>query len=111
MNKLSVGFTTICLAFASLAYAADDGKAPMPQTRGMQGMDPKFHDPANKPTITCTPKPGTEGMAHAPKDHPMPDTRGMKGMDPKQHMQDCVSSDEAAPVTPPIHQHKTPGQG
>lgn len=111
MNKLSLGFAALCMAATSLLSAADDKTAPMPQTRGMQGMDPKFHDPANQPTITCVPKAGTEGMAHAPKDHPMPGTRGMQGMDPAQHMQDCESSDKAPPVELGPHQHKTPGKG
>lgn len=109
MNKFSLSFAAVCLSIAGVVSAADD-KPPMPQTRGMQGMDPKFHDPANKPTITCTPKPGAEAMTHDAKDHPMPDTRGMKGMDPAQHMKDCESSDKAPPVELPAHQHKTPGQ-
>lgn len=107
MKRLSLIFTATCLAVSSLAFAADE-QAPMPQTRGMQGMDPKAHDPANQPTVTCAPKPGTEEMAHAPKDHPMPDTKGMHGMDPSQHMVDCESSDKAPPVKPGPHQHKTP---
>lgn len=109
MKTFSVA-AAVLLAVSSLASAADD-KAPMPQTRGMQGMDPKLHDPANKPTVTCAPKAGTEHMAHAPKDHPMPDTKGMKGMDPAQHMQDCESSDKPAPVEVGPHEHKAPGKG
>lgn len=108
MNKLSAALAVMCLAISGVVSAADD-KAPMPQTRGMQGMDPKLHDPANKPTVTCTPKAGTEPMDHAPKDHPMPQTRGMQNMDPAQHMEDCESSDKAPPVKLGPHQHKTPG--
>lgn len=111
MNKFSLGLAAFCMAATSLVSIADDKGPPMPQTRGMQGMDPKLHDPANKPTTTCVPKPGTEEMAHAPKDHPMPGTRGMQGMDPAQHMVDCESSDKAPPVKLGPHQHKTPGQG
>lgn len=107
MNKMYLSFATVCLALTSLVAAADD-KAPMPQTRGMQGMDPKLHDPANWPVITCVPKAGTENMTHDPKDHPMPQTRGMQGMDPAQHMKDCHSSDEPAPVKLGPHQHKSP---
>ncbi len=72
-------------------------------------MDPKLHDPANQPVITCEPKATAASMAHAAEDHPMPDTRGMHGMDPALHMQDCHSSDQAAPVQLGPHQHKTPG--
>ncbi|MDP3858864.1 MAG: hypothetical protein Q8Q73_13995 [Stagnimonas sp.] len=109
MNKITLSLAACCMALSGISCAADT-KAPMPQTRGMQGMDPKLHDPANKPTITCTPKPGTEHMDHAAKDHPMPDTKGMKGMDPAQHMQDCKSSDAPAPVEQGPHEHKTPGK-
>ncbi len=105
MNKLTLTAGAVCLALTGLVARAED-KPPMPQTRGMQGMDPKLHDPANKPTVTCTPKAGTEKMTHEPKDHPMPGTRGMQGMDPAQHMQDCESSDKAPPFERPIHQHK-----
>lgn len=110
MNKMSLSIAAACLALAGLVQAAEQ-PAPMPQTRGMQGMDPKMHDPANKSTTTCTPKAGSETMMHDPKDHPMPDTRGMKGMDPAMHMEDCHSSDTSPePKTGP-HQHKEPGQG
>ena len=110
MNKLSLSIAAACMTLTGLVYAADEA-APMPQTRGMQGMDPKIHDPANKPTVTCKPKAGTEAMTHDAKDHPMPDTRGMKGMDPAIHMEDCESSDALPePKTGP-HKHKVPGQG
>ena len=107
MNKLCLSFAAFFMV-ASVSACATDDKAPMPQTRGMQGMDPKLHDPANWPVITCVPKTGTESMTHDPKDHPMPQTRGMQGMDPAQHMRDCHSSDEPAPVKIAPHQHKTP---
>lgn len=109
MNKTTTTAVALLIAMAGASAMAAD-KVPMPQTRGMQGMDPKAHDPANKPTVTCTPKAGTEGMAHSAKDHPMADTKGMKGMDPAQHMQNCESSDKPAPVELGPHQHKTPGQ-
>ena len=108
MNNLSLSFGAFFLA-VSVAACATDQPAPMPQTRGMAGMDPKMHDPANQPVITCSPKAGTESMAHAPGDHPMPDTRGMHGMDPAQHMKDCHSSDETPPPKLGPHQHKTNG--
>jgi len=108
MNYLNPRFLTMILMLTVVACATDQ-PAPMPQTRGMAGMDPKFHDPANQPVITCSPKAGTESMAHAPGDHPMPDTRGMHGMDPAIHMQDCHSSDEPAPVKLGPHRHKTNG--
>ncbi|MFA5941949.1 MAG: hypothetical protein WC809_21575 [Sinimarinibacterium sp.] len=110
MNKLSLGLAAMCWAVTGAVSAADDATT-MPQTRGMQGMDPKFHDPANKPTVNCTPKAGMEHMAHAPEGHPMPETKGMKGMDPAQHMEDCVSSDALSPPKSGQHQHKTPGSG
>lgn len=107
MNLLSRCVAAICIAVSSgIVFAGDP--APMPETRGMQGMDPKLHDPASRPTVTCHPKAGTEGMDHAPKDHPMPQTKGMQGMDPAQHMEDCESSDKAAPVTTGPHQHRAP---
>lgn len=107
MKRLTLSLAAAFMAISGLAAAGSAGP-PMPQTRGMQGMDPKLHDPANKPTITCTPRPGTEAMDHAPKDHPMPQTRGMQGMDPSQHMVDCESSDKAPPVPKNPHVHRTP---
>lgn len=56
--------------------------------------------------IECTPKPGTESMDHAPKDHPMPQTRGMKNMDPALHMQDCVNLDAPPPPADKVHDHR-----
>lgn len=109
MKNLSAIFIGTILALTAFASDAEDKGPPMPQTRGMQGMDPKIHDTANQPAITCTPRAGTERMKHAPKDHPMPGTRGMQGMDPAQHMQDCKSSDEQVPFEESAHQHKTPG--
>jgi hypothetical protein len=106
VKKLTAILAATCFAVSGLVLAGD--LPPMPQTRGMQGMDPKLHDPANKPTITCTPKPGTETMDHAPADHPMPQTRGMQGMDPAQHMSDCESSDKAPPVPKNPHVHRAP---
>ncbi len=109
MKKLSLGFAVVCLAVTGLASAVED-KAPMPQTRGMQGMDPAVHDPAAKPAMNCMPKPGSEKMDHAAKDHPMPDTRGMHGMDPAEHMQDCKNPNQTEPAEQGPHQHKTPGK-
>ena len=108
MNKVSFGLA-LCLAISLVGCATADETAPMAQTRGMQGMDPKLHDAAHAPTVTCTPKSSAASMAHAPKDHPMPDTKGMHGMDPALHMQDCHSSDEPGKVHLGTHQHKGPG--
>jgi hypothetical protein len=65
---------------------------------------PKEKQPA--PRIECTPKPGTESMDHAPKDHPMPPTRGMKNMDPALHMLDCVDPDAPPPPAEKLHDHR-----
>ena len=90
--------TAITLGVSVMATAAD--KAPMPQTRGMQGMDPAFHDQKQP---DCKPNP--EKAAQQSK-HPMPQTKGMQGMDPKVHETDCP---EGVAVTKPAHEHKTPG--
>lgn len=106
MKALTLTLVVAWWSISGMTFAGD--VPPMPQTRGMQGMDPKLHDPANKPTVTCTPKPGAEAMGHEPKDHPMPQTRGMQGMDPAQHMRDCVSSDQPPPFEKNPHEHRTP---
>ena len=83
-----------------------DDKAPMPQTKGMAGMDPALHDQkAQDPYKDC--KPNAKAAADQAK-HPMPETKGMKGMDPKAHEMDCP---EAAVKTDdqPRHVHKAPG--
>jgi hypothetical protein len=86
------------------ALSAED-KAPMPQTKGMQGMDPKLHDQAAKdPYEGCVPN--TDKAAQQ-AEHPMPQTKGMQGMDPKAHTVDCpagyIRKETAA------HVHKAPG--
>lgn len=84
---------------------AEDKAAPMPETRGMQGMDPALHDQWAKegqqdPYKDCTPN----GKAAAQQaKHPMPQTKGMQGMDPKAHVVDCPQP-AAAPA--PQHVHK-----
>lgn len=76
----------LALVLGTAAVAAED-KAPMPQTRGMQGMDPRSHDqPVKKSFEDCVPNP--DKAAQQAK-HPMPDTKGMHGMDPKAHTMDC----------------------
>lgn len=87
------------LAFSSMA--ADKG--PMPQTRGMQGMDPKLHDqPAKDPYEGCTPK-----RHGATTDAGMPQTRGMKDMDPRAHEVVCpeapVNTDSGVPKQRHVH--------
>ena len=100
--------TAVALSFAA---QAGDNKAPMPQTKGMQGMDPKLHEQtAEKPYKDCKPNP--EKSAQQAK-HPMPETKGMKGMDPKMHEMDCTEPEVAKqdPSKPAKHVHKAPGGG
>lgn len=98
-----------CLA-APLGAMAED-KAPMPQTRGMQGMDPSAHDKWEKdgqqdPYKDCAPS--AEKVAQM-KEHPMPETKGMQGMDPKAHEVECPQPVVATPDpnAPPKHVHKS----
>ena len=89
---------------ASLATAPvfSEDKAPMPQTRGMQGMDPKLHDQAAKdPYDGCVPN---SDKAARQAEHPMPETKGMKGMDAKAHTVDCPAGYVAREK--PAHGHK-----
>ena len=82
--------------------ALSQDKAPMPQTKGMQGMDPKLHDQAAKdPYEGCVPNP--DKAAQQAK-HPMPDTKGMKDMDPKAHAVDCPAG--YVPREKAAHVHK-----
>jgi len=97
---------TSLLAGSALADDKTE-KAPMPQTKGMQGMDPALHDKEGKqdPYKDC--KPNEQAAAKQAK-NPMPETKGMKGMDPKAHEVDCPEpviekSDK------PKHEHKAPG--
>jgi len=115
MDRTSIRIGGAFMLAASLlagnAWADDKAeKAPMPQTKGMQGMDPKLHDKWDKegkqdPYKDCTPN--AEKAAQQAK-HPMPDTKGMKNMDPKLHTVDCPEpviekSDK------PKHIHRGPG--
>ncbi len=97
---------TLALAAALVvAPALSEDKAPMPQTKGMQGMDPGLHDQAAKdPYEGCVPN---ADKAAQQEKHPMPDTKGMKGMDPKAHTVDCPSG--YVPREQPAHAHKAPG--
>lgn len=97
---------TLTLAAALVvAPALSQEKSPMPQTKGMQGMDPKLHDQAAKdPHADCIPTPDKSAQQAR---HPMPDTKGMKGMDPKAHTVDCPSG--YVPREQPAHVHKAPG--
>ncbi len=91
----------LALSLAALPALAED-KAPMPQTKGMQGMDPKLHDQAAKdPYEGCVPNPD---KAAQQAQHPMPDTKGMQGMDPKAHAVDCPAG--YVPREKPAHVHK-----
>jgi hypothetical protein len=98
----------LALALALVAAPAMSGdKAPMPQTKGMQGMDPALHDKwateSQDPYKDCTPN--AEAAAIQAR-HPMPETRGMKGMDPKAHTMDCPEGHVR--TAKPAHVHKTP---
>ena len=102
MRKLThVIAAVLALGLAALPALAED-KAPMPQTKGMQGMDPKLHDQAAKdPYEGCVPNPDKAAQQAR---HPMPDTKGMKDMDPKAHTVDCPVGYVAREK--PAHVHK-----
>ena len=104
---LAAAALMLALAVAPLSALADD-KAPMPQTKGMQGMDPKLHDqPAKDPYEGCVRNP--DKAAQQAK-HPMPETKGMKGMDPKAHEMDCPEGYvRKTDKTKAEHVHKAPG--
>jgi hypothetical protein len=93
------------------ACASSEEKAPMPQTRGMQGMDPKAHEQWAKnpddPYADCV---RDEAAAAQQKEHPMPQTKGMQGMDPKAHEMECPEGYVRRPA-PGTHIHKAPGSG
>lgn len=107
MTKLklaALAAATTLLVLAAAPAAADEG-APMPQTRGMQGMDPRLHDqPAQHPYAGCVPNAAKAAHQAA---HPMPQTRGMQGMDPRAHTLDCPPA-AVAKVGAQVHVHKTP---
>lgn len=106
MLKTLTMLTAAALFALAAAPATADEKHPMPQTRGMQGMDPRLHDqPATDPYEGCVPNAGKAAQQAA---HPMPETRGMKGMDPKAHTVDCPAGTVARDSTP-VHMHKAPG--
>ena len=97
---------TLVLALSLvIAPAFSDDKAPMPQTRGMAGMDPRQHDqPVTDPYEGCV---LNSAKAAQQAEHPMPETKGMKGMDPKAHVMDCPEG--YVPRKPAGHVHKAPG--
>jgi len=112
IEKLAAAVLMTLVAAIPISGAAED-KAPMPQTKGMQGMDATLHDKWAKegqqePEKDC--KPNADKAAQQ-AGHPMPDTRGMKGMDPKAHEVDCPGAKvtKADPNEPPKHVHKAPG--
>jgi hypothetical protein len=106
MLKTLTILTAAALFALAAAPATADEKAPMPQTRGMQGMDPRLHDqPAKDPYEGCVPNADKAAQQAA---HPMPETRGMKGMDPKVHTVDCPAGYVAKDSTQ-VHVHKAPG--
>ena len=105
MLKTLTTLTAAALFALAAVPATADEKAPMPQTRGMQGMDPRLHDePAKDPYEGCVPNADKAAQQAA---HPMPETRGMKGMDPKAHTVDCPAGYVAKDATQ-VHVHKTP---
>lgn len=102
---LTAALLMLVLVTAPLSAIGDD-KAPMPQTKGMLGMDPKQHDqPAKDPYEGCIPNPE---KAAQQAQHPMPETKGMKDMDPKAHEMDCPEGYVRKP-DPGTHIHKAPG--
>jgi hypothetical protein len=110
MKAINLGLAAAILGAALVApLAANAGdKAPMPQTKGMQGMDPAAHDKWAKEgeqDLHKDCKPNARKAATAEK-HPMPDTKGMKGMDPKAHEMDCPEGQVTKP-DPSKHVHKT----
>lgn len=107
-GTLAAAVLTVAIAMPLVALAGDD-KAPMPQTKGMQGMDPAIHDrPAEELYKNCKHNP--KKAAQQAK-HPMPETKGMKGMSPKAHEMDCPEPEIAKPDPNkvPAHVHKAPG--
>ena len=110
IRKTSVAAAGLLLALGIAVPVAAEDKAPMPQTRGMQGMDPAQHDKweaeGSDPYKDCTPN--AEKVAQQEK-HPMPDTKGMKNMDPKAHTVDCPQAAAATPDDKAKHVHRAPG--
>lgn len=109
-SLIPAGLALALVLAAPLSAVADD-KAPMPQTRGMQGMDPAAHEKWEKdgqpdPYKDCVP---SAEKAAQMKDHPMPETKGMQGMDPKAHEVECPQPAVAKPDpdAPPKHVHKS----
>jgi hypothetical protein len=104
LKRLTTLAAAALLAVVAIPAMAED-KAPMPETRGMQGMDPKLHDAAAKdPYEGCV---ASTDKAAQQAAHPMPDTKGMKGMDPKAHVVECPKGYVAKDSTQ-VHVHKTP---
>lgn len=100
----------LALGLATPLSASAEEPAPMPQTRGMQGMDPKLHDQwksegQSDPYAKCR---KNADKAAQMAEHPMPQTRGMQGMDPKAHEYDCPEAPAPAEddKAPPRHMHK-----
>jgi len=103
LKLAALAAATTLLVLAAAPAAADEG-APMPQTRGMQGMDPWLHDqPSQDPYADCVPNAAKAAHQAA---HPMPQTRGMQGMDPRAHTLDCPAGKVAQGAQ--VHVHKTP---
>jgi len=104
-NSIYAAVANLALALALVAAPAlSEDKAPMPQTKGMQGMDPALHDQAAKdPYEGCVPD---KDKAAKQAEHPMPETKGMQGMDPKAHTVNCPAG--YVPRAQPAHVHKAP---
>lgn len=106
ISKTLTATAVALMLLAGAPTALADDKAPMPQTKGMRGMDPKLHDQkAKDPLEGCVPNP--DKAAQQAK-HPMPDTKGMKDMDPKAHEVDCPQG-YVRKTEQPAHVHKAPG--
>lgn len=107
LNKIVFGAATLTFAlFAAASALAAGDETPMPQTRGMQGMNPAVHGKAVDPYEGCTPN--AQKARHQQK-HPMPQTRGMQGMDPKAHTVDCPEAPAASDHDDARHVHRAPG--
>lgn len=105
---LAAAVAAFTIGTMSVAFAEE--KAPMPQTKGMQGMDPALHDKQGKQEASKDCTPNADKSTQQAK-HPMPQTKGMQGMDPKAHTVDCPEPKFSQPGQnkPPKHVHKPPG--
>lgn len=110
-NGMLIALVSAFLTLGTATVSLADEKAPMPQTKGMQGMDPALHEKWAKEgeqKRDCTPN--AEKVAQQ-AEHPMPQTKGMQGMDSNAHTVDCPEPKvtKPDPNKPPKHVHRGPG--